>query len=103
MHDDQLSHHEQDNRPPRSCTPPSPPVEAHEPSPLPLPRPVIPSAIAQLRPVSIPDIVGNMAGKDPIQAMADFDLHFMPDDDEPMHDSARGNANQHRTEVPTTA
>ncbi len=44
-----------------------------------------------------------MAGKDPIRVMADFDRHFMPDDDEPMHDSARGNANEHRTELKRNA
>ena len=38
--DDQLPQHEQDNIPPRSCTPPTPPVEADQPSPPPLPPPV---------------------------------------------------------------
>ncbi len=28
--------------------------------------------------VSIPDIVCNMAGKNPVHEMADFDRHYMP-------------------------
>ena len=48
--DDQLPQHEQDNIPPRSCTPPTPPVEADQPSPPPLPPPVRPRAMGQLRP-----------------------------------------------------
>ena len=49
--DDQLPQHEQDNIPPRSCTPPTPPVEADQPSPPPLPPPVRARAMGQLRPV----------------------------------------------------
>jgi hypothetical protein len=95
--DDQLPQHEQDNIPPRSCTPPTPPVEADQPSPPPLPPPVRARAMGQLRPVSIPDMVSNMAGRNPIQVLADFDRHYMPHDDQPMHASARGNADEHRT------
>ena len=51
--DDQLPQHEQDNIPPRSCTPPTPPVEADQPSPPPLPPPVRPRAMGQLRPVEL--------------------------------------------------
>ena len=86
--DDQLPQHEQDNIPPRSCTPPTPPVEADQPSPPPLPPPVRARAMGQLRPVSIPDMVSNMAGRNPIRVLADFDRHYMPHDDQPMHDSA---------------
>jgi hypothetical protein len=53
--------------------------------------------MGQLRPVSIPDMVSNMAGRNPIRVLADFDRHYMPHDDQPMHASARGNADEHRT------
>ncbi len=29
-----------------------------------------------------------MAGKNPIRVLADLDRHYMPHDDQPMHDSA---------------
>ncbi len=49
----------------------------------------------QLRPVSIPDIVGHMAGKDPVQKIADFDRHYMPDGLPAPDASANGNADAH--------
>jgi hypothetical protein len=55
--------------------------------------------MAQLRPVSIPDIVGNMAGKNTIQEMADFDRHYMPDGQPAPDASARGNADAHRSDL----
>ena len=51
---------EEDLQPPRSQTPPTPPVHA-QPSPSP-PRPIRQRAMAQLRPVSIPNIVSDTAG-----------------------------------------
>ena len=36
-------------------------------------------AMAQLRPVSIPEIVRDMAGSDPVQKIADLDRHNMPE------------------------
>ena len=59
----------------------TPPVET---SPLQSPPASPPAlmrqrAVAQLRPVSIPEIVADMAGKDPLQKMANFDRHYMPD------------------------
>ena len=76
---------EEEQQPPRSQTPPMPPdSDPHQPSPSP-PRPIRQRAMAQLRPVSIPDIVSDMAGKDPLRKMAEFDttclmdsLSFMP-------------------------
>ncbi len=47
-------------QPPRSLTPPTPPVHA-QPSTSP-PRPIRQRAVAQLRPVSIPNIVRWVAG-----------------------------------------
>jgi len=54
-------------RPSRSQTPPTPPVPAgssdlHPPSS----RPMRQRAMAQLRPVSIPEIVRDMTGSDPV-------------------------------------
>ena len=88
-----------------SRTPPTPPVEACDSHsglpPSPIPAPMRQRAMAQLRPVSIPEIVCNMAGKDPIQKIAEFDRHYMPDPDgQPAPDaSARGNANDHRSDL----
>ena len=54
-----------------SSTPPTPPSQSPPPtSPL-LSRV---RAVAHLRPVSIPDIVRDMAGKDPKRKLADFEL-----------------------------
>jgi hypothetical protein len=36
-------------------------------------------AVAHLQPVSIPDIVRDLAGKDPQRKIADFDRHYMQD------------------------
>ena len=47
--------------------------------PSPSPPPMRERAMAQRRPVSIPDIVGNMAGKHPVKKIAEFDQHYMPD------------------------
>ena len=57
-------------------TPPTPPSRSPPPtSPL-LSRV---RAVAHLRPVSIPDIVRDMAGKDPKRKLAGFDRRYMPD------------------------
>ena len=42
-------------------------------------RPMRQRAMAQLRPVSIPEIVRDMAGSDPVARIQDFDRHYMPD------------------------
>ncbi len=64
-------HHE--NMPHGTCTPPTPPSRSPPPASLRI------RAVAQLQPVSIPDIVRDMAGKNPQQKLADFDRHHMPD------------------------
>ena len=59
---------EEEQQPPQSQTPPTPTGEpAHTHSSPPSPRPMRHRAMAQLRPVSIPDIVSDNAGKDPIR------------------------------------
>ena len=55
--------------------------------------------MAQLRPVSIPDIVMYMAGKDIIREMADFDRLYMPGGQPDGDASARGNANSYRQDL----
>ena len=81
-------------------TPPTPPVV---PSPPASPAPMRHRAMAHLRPVSIPALVSNMAGKDPTHNIADFDRHYMPDaSSQPSPDaSAGGNADSddHRSEL----
>jgi hypothetical protein len=77
-------------------TPPTPPVvPTHSQSPAPLRQ----RAMAHLRPVSIPDLVSNMAGKDPTRKIADFDRHYMPDGQPSPDVSARGDADDHRSEL----
>ena len=67
-------------RPSRSQTPPTPPVQAGpSQSPPPSARPMRQRAMAQLRPVSIPEIVRAMAGSDPVRRIEDFDRHYMSD------------------------
>ena len=82
--------------PPASRT--SPMQQLSSPSPhSPSPHPMRERALAQRRPVSIPDIVGNMAGKHPIQKIAEFDQHYMPDGQPAPEASVRGNADSHRS------
>ncbi len=90
-----------EQQPPRSLTPPTPPVNA-QPSPSP-PRPIRQRAVAQLRPVSIPNIVSDMAGSDPAQRISDFDRHYMPDGLPTAETSSRGNADAHRAQLKQNA
>ncbi len=56
-------------------------------------------AMAHLRPAPIPDIVRSMAGENPVHEMADFDRHYMPGGLLSLDASARGNADDHRSEL----
>ena len=77
-------------------TPPTPPVVPHHsPSPAPLRQ----RAMAHLRPVSIPDLVSGMAGKNPTRKIADFDRHYVPDGPPSTDASVRENADEHRKEL----
>ena len=60
------------------------------PSPSAYPAPLRQRAMAHLRPVSMPDLVCDMAGKDPTRKIADFDRHYMPDGQPSPDASARG-------------
>ena len=79
----------------RSHTPPTP--DHHQPSPSP-PRPIRQRAMAQLRPVSIPNLVSDMAGSDPLRKIANFDRHYMPDGQPAADTSARGNSDAYRSQ-----
>ncbi len=87
-------------QPLRSLTPPTPPVHAH---PSPSPRPIRQRAVAQLRPVSIPNIVSNMVGSDPARRISDFDRHYMPDGQPAAETSSRGDAGAHRSQLKQNA
>ena len=58
---------------------------------------------AHLRPVSIPEIVRDMAGSDPVRRIHDFDRHYMPDGQPAPETSARGSCEAQRAELKTNA
>uniref|UniRef100_A0A7S0QMD2 C2H2-type domain-containing protein n=1 Tax=Cryptomonas curvata TaxID=233186 RepID=A0A7S0QMD2_9CRYP len=94
---------EEEQQPPRSQTPPTPPDrDHHQPSPSP-PRPIRQRAMAQLRPVSIPNIVSEKAGPDPLRRIADFDRHYMPDGQPAAETSSRSNSDAHRSQLKQNA
>ncbi len=102
--DDSQRGHQNEYRPSRSQTPPTPPVHAgSSPSPPPASRPMRQRAMAQLRPVSIPEIVRDMAGSDPVRRIEDFDKHYMPDGQPAPEASSRGTCEGHCAELKTNA
>jgi hypothetical protein len=60
-------------------------------------------AMAQLRPVSIPNIVCDLAGPQPVRRIAEFDRHYMPDGQPAAETSSRGKSDAHRTELKQNA
>ncbi len=92
---------EEEQQPPSSQTPATPP-DHHQPSPSP-PRPVRQRAMAQLRQVSIPNIVSDMAGPDPLRKIADFDRNYMPDGPPAAEAFSRGNSDAHRSQLKPNA
>jgi hypothetical protein len=102
--DDGQRGHDEEDRPSRSQTPPTPPVHAgSSQSPPPSARPMRQRSMAQLRPVSIPEIVRDMAGTDPVRRIEDFDRHYMPDGHPAPEASSRGTSDAHRAELKTNA
>jgi hypothetical protein len=79
-------------------TPPTPPVDPSQSSPA-SPLQMRLRGVAQLRPVSIPEIVRDMAGKNPHQKIADFDQHYMLDGVPEPEASVDGNANEHSSSL----
>jgi hypothetical protein len=59
--------------------------------------------MAQLRPVSIPEIVSDMAGSDPVRRIEYFDRHYMPHRQPAPEASSRGTSDAHRAELKTNA
>jgi hypothetical protein len=73
-----------------------------EPSPSP-PHPIRQRAMAQLRPVSIPNIVSDIAGPDPLRGIADFKRHYMPDGQPAAETSPHGHSDEHRSQLKENA
>ena len=96
--DDELhtGHHNNPMEPDGTRTPPTP--SARSPPPTSPPPSRIP-AVAHLRPVSIPDIVRDMAGKDTRRKLADFDRHYMPDGVPEPEASVKGTTGEHRSNL----
>ena len=95
LSDDDLGTHNQEDQNDLSSglrTPPTPP-----PPGSPILNRV--RAVSQLRPVSIPDIVHDVAGNNPQQRIADFDRHYMPDGVPAPEASVQGNADEHREDL----
>jgi hypothetical protein len=79
-------------------TPPTPPADHSQSAEASaIPRRL--RAVVQLRPVSIPEIVRDMTGKNPRQTIADFDRHYMPDGVPEPEAPVDGNANEHRSSL----
>ncbi len=100
----QRSADDEDPPPSRSQTSSTPPIEAQpSQSSPPSPRPMRQRAMAQLRPVSIPDIVRDIAGSVPLRKIAAFDRHYMPEGKPELRPeayvSSRGNSDAHRAEL----
>ena len=91
--------------PPHSPTPPESPAHAapSQSPPSSPPRPMRQRAMAQLRPVSIPNIVSDLAGPQPVRRIAEFDRHYMPDGQPAAETSSRGISDAHRTELKQNA
>ena len=90
---------DEDTGPPNQDDEQDPPAGMRTPPTPPPPSSPIPArvrAIAQLRPVSIPDIVRDIAGSNPQQRIAAFDRHYMPDGVPAPEASVQGNAEDHR-------
>ena len=96
MPDDESFNPHHDDEPAGARTPPTPAVED---SPPPSPRPQRQRLMARLRPISIPEMVSDFAGKDAIRAMSGFDSRYMPDGMPSGDASARGNADSHRADL----
>jgi hypothetical protein len=75
-----------------SHTPPTPLAQSPPPT---SPLSSLVCAVAYLRPVSIPDIVRDMAGNDPQRKIAEFDCHYMPDGVREQEVSVTGNTGKH--------
>ncbi len=103
VQDDDLveeSFEEPSDEPSGTRTPPTPVVS---PSPAPAPPspapPLRQRAMAQLRPVSVPAVIKDMAGRNLAQTLRDFDRHYMPNGHPDPDSSATGFDAAHRSEL----
>jgi hypothetical protein len=85
----QESYEEPRDDPSGTRTPPTPAVSPSHVPPPPAP-PLRKRAMAQLRPVSIPAVIKDMADKNFAKTLRDFDGHYMPHGHPDAADSARG-------------
>ena len=92
--DDELYDHPELQYDPPSRS--SPVQQLTSPSPPPMRERAM---AAQRRPVSIPDIVVDMAGKHSLNKIAEFDQHYMPHGQPNPDSSVRGNADSHRSDL----
>ena len=79
-------------------TPPTPDVSPSHAPPPPAP-PLRQRAMAQLRPVSVPAVIKDVAGKNLAQTLRDFDRHYMPNGRPDPDSSATGFDAAHRSEL----
>jgi hypothetical protein len=79
-------------------TPPTPDDSLSNAPPPPAP-PLRQGAMAQLRPVSIPAVIKDMAGKNIAKTLRDFDGHYMPNGHSDADDSARGFDHAHCSDL----
>jgi len=94
----QESYEEPRDDPSGTSTPPTPAVSPSRDPPPPAP-PLRQRAMAQLRPVSVPAVIKDMAGKNFTKTLRDFDGHFMPHGHPDADDSARGLDHAHRSDL----
>ncbi len=92
----QLDPFDHEDMPHGTRTPPTPPCRSPHPA-SPLSSRI--RAVAQLRPVSIPDIVRDMAEKNTQQKVADFDYHYMPDGVQDPDLTVTGDTGEHRSNL----
>ncbi len=94
----QESYEEPRDDPSGTCTPPTPAVSPSHDPPPPAP-PLRPRAMAQLRPVSLPAVIKDMADKHFAKTLRDFDGHYMPPGHPDADDSARRLDHAHRSDL----
>ena len=79
-------------------TPPTPDVSPSHAPPSPAP-PLRQRAMAQLRPVSVPAVIKDMAGKNLAHTLREFDRHYMPNGHPDPDVSATGYDAAHRSDL----
>ena len=86
------------NEPSGTRTPPTPDVSPSLAPPPPAP-PLRHRAMAQLRPVSVPAVIKDMAGKNLAQTLREFNRHYLPNGHPDPDVSATGYDAAHRSDL----